>query len=161
MASMRYAMPERPRYSTGFRIALVAMAVAAFGGLALANGAHLVGICLLTVGLITLAANFGLTGRGFDKTWPDDFPILAPLFGREPHPERWAPRPDWWETAPARSRLARGAAVIVAGAVLIGLAVTGHNVTSAGDAPIWPLGVLLLPFGVLQVCSAWRDLRAP
>ena len=90
---METVMEERPKYSTGFRLMVGGWIVAALGLLAAALGAKSIGLVLLLVG--------GILGIWFKyptdwrKTWPDDFPILAPAFGREPRPERWARTTNW------------------------------------------------------------------
>ena len=154
---------QRPTYSTGFRVFLVGWAVVAVGALAYAYGAKSFGGVVFVVGVFVTIPF--MNPRDWRRTWPDDFPVVARLFGYDPQPERWSRTPTWWETAPARSRRTRGGVVIVAGVVWFGSAFTplplSYPQASPGVAAglAATTGLFLTGFGVWQVRRAGRDLR--
>ena len=153
-------MRERPKYPTGLRVWLLCMALAAVGFLVAAYGAPLPGL-LVALAALVIAPRLR---RGRQRMWPDDYPVLARLVGREPYPERWAPTPRWEETASAHSRLRRGIGVVALGAlmlVFVGTGVWGNNWNPAWSPQVAAvLGALVVIRGVLYVRQALHDLRA-
>ncbi len=154
-------MPERPKYSTGFHAFLAGWVIVAIGLLAMTYGAKSFGGVLLVVGaILTIGFRYPSDWR---RTWPDDFPVVARLLGREPRPERWARTPTFWETAPARARRTRSFVLIVVGAALFGWGAT--NPTDFRHVPLthtwgFMVGAALMVIGVVQLRRAMRDSRA-
>jgi hypothetical protein len=137
---------------------LAGWAIAGVGALAIAYGAKSFGGVVFVVGVfITIPFK---NARDWRRTWPDDFPVVARLFGYEPQPERWSRTPTWWDTAPAHSRLTRGGLVIVAGVLWFCSAFTPFPL-SYGGIPAFAamLGVCVTGLGVRQVRRALLDLQ--
>ena len=153
-------MEERPKYSTGFRVMVAGWIVAGLGLLAATQGAKSLGLVLMLVGGIP--AILFKYPSDWRKTWPDDFPILARVFGRARRPERWARTSTWWDHAPVRSRVSRSILEILAG-----IAFLAWGAMKPGDDHGYPshtagviIGATLAYVGFFQLRRALGDLRA-
>lgn len=131
--------------------------VCVLGFIAATHGEKTIGYALLVIGAV---AWFSFRyPRQWEKTWPDDFPRLARFVGVEPRPERWAPTPKFWETAPAESRLRRSVLMLVLGLALLGWGLTNpldwHGYPSKSGGVL--IGALVVDMGVRQLRRAARD----
>jgi hypothetical protein len=150
-------MQTRPRYSTGFRVFVCGVITFLLGALAIAYDVKVVGDTLMVLGF--LAFIWFRYPSSWEKTWPDDFPRLARAVGIDSQPDRWAPTPQFWDTATPQARLKRGAVCTVGGLALMGWGLVHpldwHDYGAGTGAAV--VGALIAWFGFREFRRARRD----
>jgi hypothetical protein len=146
---------QRPKYSTGFQLMVSGWLVAGLGLFLAAHGAKTPGLVILFIGIVP--AGWYRWPSDWEKTWPEDFPILARLTGTRRDPERWTATPtsNWWRTAPPWKRFLMG--LLLAGAIGPGLIWVGWPPHGSIRALI--VGALSVAIGLYEMVEAWRDLE--
>jgi hypothetical protein len=165
--------PERPKYSTGFKLYVFGWAILGLGVLLTTKVWGPFGVIAIPGVILLVGFKYPSDWR---KTWPDDFPITRRLFGRPPptptaqeqidsaHKLSTTPQspgdptesPDWWSTAPASSRRGLAVVLMLAGVVFfiwgIREPTNYHGYTSHLYG--WISGAFFFVFGLVQFRGA-------
>jgi hypothetical protein len=158
--------PDRPRYSTGFRLFLAGWVSLGLGVLCATKVSKPLGLALMCVG--GFPAVWYRWPSDWRRTWPEDFPILSRLAGARTERSRFSDsvyeeQRRIWHRQPARVRLWGSACALVGTVAFLAWAVvdpatyfSANTVRQAGFLLIAPF---LAFFSVREMRRALRDRR--